>query len=404
MENITIRDCHPIYSNKAFGLVQVVYPSSLILKNISIINCSGYAAFELTGSNIIADNVKIDGFTYFPGGVNNGKAFALIQNQPLYCNGSNVITNLQVTNCTNHEQEWPSSPIIMVTEGYGVDCENTFINATIADNVAMPIYGGAMYMTSYAKVNIINSVFNNNFPYSIHIWSLNEPCQLKLINTLIGPCPSGEGLIYNPYTDNIIEYYNTMLDSIPNFNFTDPSNPYSLLENSPCVDGGTLDFSQVLLPDEFVFPLIDLAGNPRIYGDQVDMGSYEWNGTGVDDNVSLLTDKIQLSLYPNPVYANGSKGSYSFIEFTLPKKAKEPPSVDIYNLKGQKVRSITINQSYNDMVRKAGLSKEVNTGGEFYSTVFDCKDMNSKPLASGIYLVRVNADGRQASVKITIIR
>jgi hypothetical protein len=176
---------------------------------------------------------------------------------------------------------------------------------------------------------------------------------------------------------------------------------YYLSEGSPCINTGVADTTGMNLP------LMDLAGNQRVWDGRIDMGCFEYGAPPVgNDNpeMPIPANGIYISLYPNPVYANGSKGNYSFIEFTLPKKAKEPPIVDIYNLKGQKVKSITLNQSYNDLVRKAGLSKDVNTTGEFYSTVFDCKDMNSRALATGIYIVRVNADGKQASVKMTIIR
>jgi hypothetical protein len=152
--------------------------------------------------------------------------------------------------------------------------------------------------------------------------------------------------------------------------------------------------------------LTDLAGNQRVWDGRIDMGCYEYGApvSSEDPELPASVNGINLSLYPNPVYANGLKGSYCFIEFTLPRKAKEPPVVEIYNLKGQRVRSLNISQSYNDLVRKAGLSKEVNTCGEFYSTLFDCKDMNSRPLATGIYLIRVKADGRQKTAKLTILR
>jgi hypothetical protein len=126
--------------------------------------------------------------------------------------------------------------------------------------------------------------------------------------------------------------------------------------------------------------------------------------TGNEDNTVPELNNSKVAVFPNPVYFRDTKESHCSIEFTLPTKAKEPPVVEIYNLKGQKVRSLNISQSYNDLVRKAGLSKEVNTGGEFYSTVFDCKDMNGRPLATGIYLIRVKADGRQKTAKLTILR
>jgi hypothetical protein len=154
-------------------------------------------------------------------------------------------------------------------------------------------------------------------------------------------------------------------------------------------------------------PITDLAGNQRVWDGRIDMGCYEYGAPPVsNDNPELPvpTDGIVLSLYPNPVYATASKGSYSFIEFTLPVKAKQPPVVEVYDLKGRRVRSLTISHSYNDLVRKQGCPNRSAAGGEFYSTVFDCRDERGGKLASGIYLVRIKADGNSQTAKMTVIR
>jgi outer membrane lipopolysaccharide assembly protein LptE/RlpB len=265
-------------------------------------------------------------------------------------------------------------------------------NCTFANNTAS---GHAVELIG--KWNVSNCIFANHNQTEIYVPNtIAYTAQVNFRNNLIEDYP---GSVYapNPATVNFLE---GNFAGDPGFVGTDWSNPlsYRLGNDSPCIDAGTPDTTGLYLPE------VDLLGNPRIYNGIIDIGCYEWNGTGIDEEILVITDGIKLSLYPNPVYANVSKGSYSFIEFTLPKKAKEPPEVEIYNLKGQKVRSLTISQSYNDLVRKAGLSKEVNTGGEFYSTVFDCKDMNSRPLATGIYLIRVKADGRQKTAKLTILR
>ena len=153
---------------------------------------------------------------------------------------------------------------------------------------------------------------------------------------------------------------------------------------------------------------MDLLGNCRVWNGRIDMGCYEYGSDPYvsDENPEYppLPDKIMLSTYPNPVYLNGSNGAYTFIEFTLPEKAKEPPVIEIYNIKGQKVRSIRLVPSYNDLVHKAGLSKEVKTEGIFYSTIYDCKDEQGQKLASGIYIVKVKSDRKQASLKITLMK
>jgi hypothetical protein len=49
-------------------------------------------------------------------------------------------------------------------------------------------------------------------------------------------------------------------------------NPYHLIEGSPAIDTGTLNIDW----NDYVFPELDLAGNPRITGMSVDMGAFEF--------------------------------------------------------------------------------------------------------------------------------
>ncbi|MCB5259913.1 MAG: hypothetical protein LHW48_05470, partial [Candidatus Cloacimonetes bacterium] len=93
-----------------------------------------------------------------------------------------------------------------------------------------------------------------------------------------------------------------------------------------------------------------------------------------------------------------------FIEFTLPKKPEAHPVLDIFNILGQKVKTIRLTESYNNLMHKAGLSNDVKQNGEFYSTVWNGKDDNNRPLASGTYIVMVMADQMVATTKITIIK
>jgi hypothetical protein len=93
-----------------------------------------------------------------------------------------------------------------------------------------------------------------------------------------------------------------------------------------------------------------------------------------------------------------------FIEFTLPGKPAAEPVLDIYNVRGQKVKTMQLSESYNSLVQKAGLSGDVKQNGEFYSTVWNGKDDRNRPLASGTYIVKVRADRMLATIKITIIK
>jgi len=373
VNRITIRD-----SQVSFGLDVLCY------ENATITNC-------------IVQRLSPTNYDY----VNDYCCPFFIQ-KPL--SASELETSINIANCLVTDNIdtsvfWTSVPPGMRVQVEGGNCDVNIVNCTIANNSTLTPSGGLHFLVENCNPNIINTIVSGNEPYEVVLKAFTESsfANAAFYNSLV---EGGDYEVYNPSGVFTHTWEEGNIFTEPLFLNTG-RDQYWLSDASPCINAGTPDTTGLFLP------LTDLAGNQRVWDGRIDMGCYEYGAppVGIDSpELPVLVNGINLSIYPNPVYANGSKGSYSFIEFTLPRKAKEPPVVEIYNLKGQRVRSLTISQSYNDLVRKAGLSKDVNTTGEFYSTVFDCKDVNSRPLATGIYLIRVKADGRQTSSKMTIIR
>ncbi|MFA7214002.1 MAG: choice-of-anchor Q domain-containing protein, partial [Candidatus Cloacimonadaceae bacterium] len=176
---------------------------------------------------------------------------------------------------------------------------------------------------------------------------------------------------------------------------------YQLSALSSCIDSGTPDTEGLNLPP------MDLAGNHRIANGRIDIGCYEYGSdpyVGIDDPaLPPPAQAISISVYPNPLF-NASKAAGVFIEFTLPQKPASQPLIQIFNIRGQKVKNIQLSESYNSLVHKAGLSGDVKLNGELFSTVWNGKDDQNRPLASGTYIVKVMADRMVATTKITIIK
>jgi len=176
---------------------------------------------------------------------------------------------------------------------------------------------------------------------------------------------------------------------------------YQLSSGSPCINTGTADTTGLNLPP------MDLAGNYRIWDGRIDIGCYEYGSepwvSNDDPELPTPPEGFRLSVYPNPLL-NTSRAAGVFIEFTLPRKPASHPVVEIFNIRGQKVKTILISESYNSLVSKAGLSGDVKQNGEFYSTIWNGKDDNNRALASGTYIVKVIADRIATTTKITIIR
>jgi hypothetical protein len=153
--------------------------------------------------------------------------------------------------------------------------------------------------------------------------------------------------------------------------------PFALLNNSPCIDAGTLD-----LPAGIELPQYDLAGNPRIYGDTVDMGAYEWQGTGVEGpeipQISPIT--TNLSNYPNPFNPNTT------IKLELAETGKI--ELAIYNIKGQKVKTLL----------------DCTTAPGTYECNWNGKDEMGKPVSSGQYVVKLKQNGKETATKIMLLK
>ena len=102
------------------------------------------------------------------------------------------------------------------------------------------------------------------------------------------------------------------------------------------------------------------------------------NPTNVNDNELQITD-YKLSNYPNPFNPETT------ISFNLTQK--KPAKIEIYNLKGQKVKELMINDE------KLGINKITWNG----------KDDSGKAVGSGVYFYGLNVNGKVGAVKKCVL-
>lgn len=165
---------------------------------------------------------------------------------------------------------------------------------------------------------------------------------------------------------------------------------YRLTSASPCVDAGLPN------PLGMNLPLMDLEGNCRVSNNNIDMGAIEYDSSPYVGIIPQETPETQennglnLHVFPNPVSLSGSEGAYTFIEFSLPDK-KSKPEVDIFNIKGQKVRKMHLSNL-------PGLTEQGK------STVWDCRDDNGKKVSSGIYFIHVKNGAYQTTKKMMLVK
>jgi len=158
------------------------------------------------------------------------------------------------------------------------------LNATFSDNIA--VQGSVLYLWA-AGADVFNSiVWDIILPQEkiIFLDALSFPAKLRICHgTLIdGQTSIGGRGVYS------LEYGNEMLDSDPLFS---GAGNYNLTDDSPCIDKGLLDSLAIIIPP------FDLAGNPRVIGDSIDMGCYE-NQHGI--GIVSLQKETAYRIYPSP--------------------------------------------------------------------------------------------------------
>ncbi len=186
----------------------------------------------------------------------------------------NVI-NTEITDNLDNSFEWlPATSAILID----METKLNLINCTIGNNETLEI-GAPVQLRDNSEANIVNSILYGNIPYQICLNGTWGPNILNANNSLVQDGVSGILNIGNNYINWDDE---TMLDEDPLWLGSGYDWAYALSANSPCIDTGTLE-----LPYGVELPAYDLAGNPRVCGDAIDMGAYEFPGNPAPINLQV---------------------------------------------------------------------------------------------------------------------
>ncbi|MEA1973542.1 MAG: T9SS type A sorting domain-containing protein, partial [Candidatus Cloacimonadota bacterium] len=285
-----------------------------------------------------------------------------------------TIINSEINNCSDLCWEWAGSASAIFTVW---NSKINIINCTIGDNSSTASLGAAICgLYENSIMNIYNSIIYGNTPRQIVIANgyaeESGPYILNISHSLI---QEGETQVYDAYGGNEINWLGGNLREDPLWYITDESR-YFLSENSPCIDVGTLN-----LPEGIELPEFDLAGNPRIYGNGIDMGAYEWNPNQsiYDDEITIINNQFKSSNYPNPF------NPITTIKYYLPKD--DFVNISIYNIKGQKVKTLV------NCIKEKG-----NNSVVWYGT-----DDLGNSVGSGVYFYRIKTNENQESTNRMIL-
>ncbi len=252
------------------------------------------------------------------------------------------------------------------------DANPVLINNTLTNNTA--IRGGAIYVyvvSSHSELTIVNSIMHNNQPQEIYFDSFNFNDIITITNSII---EGGQlGIVMNNGTVNWLE---GNLDSDPFFE--NPLDDFHLQETSPAIGAGidSIEIDGIW----YYSPDIDIEGitRPTPIGSMPDIGAFE-NLLGEpvvevnDFQFSLIESNI--SNYPNPFNPSTT------IKFSIQNDSRI--ELSIYNIKGQIIKTLTSNEF---------------TKGK-HSIIWYGDDDFDNSVASGVYLYKLNVNGKTEAVK-----
>ncbi|MFA7057065.1 MAG: T9SS type A sorting domain-containing protein [Candidatus Cloacimonadales bacterium] len=401
VENVIVENCNSgcvsaVFITSQLNYATVYFKDVIVRNNISETSIS--AAGNIYAKEVVFDNVTVENNINM-GSVQNGiiGTFEIFISENLVIKNSKFINNESAVECFGGANfrfcHFPGH----------VDSAKIYVdNCLFANNTNGQISRNWMFIGKEVVIN--NSTFANNSGGTPYVIAVATPDgTLEIHNTIIANNAQPNAIQYGSSlimdnclfsnVDNITNSTMSMEPTLgenniygadPLFAGTDPSNPtYYMLAGddlngySPAIDAGSRDFS--FMPDWYEEPQFDLYGNPRIFGERIDIGCYEYQGYTVDNDIETVTDKFTATNYPNPFNPETT------IEFNNPVQGEV--KINIYNLKGQLVKSL--------------LQDNLTQG--VHKVVWQGTDSNNRQVASGVYFYRITSSNRGSITKKIIL-
>ena len=185
--------------------------------------------------------------------------------------------------------------------GLAISDSSPFIsNLTVVGNHSFGVNCGGIFFYQHSSPVLWNCIVYGNTNEA----PLEEPVQMWSW-TYDDYAPEFHNCLIQYGLENISNYeaivvYENCMDEAPLF--VDPDNDiYHLSSGSPCIDAGAPETSIVILNG------FDLDGHPRVSGDCVDMGAFEYDLSNTEE---IAQDQQLIRIVGNPVVAS----SYAEIE------------------------------------------------------------------------------------------
>ena len=256
------------------------------------------------------------------------------------------------------------------SDGGGIHCQNndlSFVNMLFKNNSASHGGGIAFYNSDSKLINctlssnsgdgvyldrnshlIIQNCILFNPGREVEFCGYNDPDTVEIKYSDLEDINGSWGIVTN--NNGVVIKGDGNIDADPQF-VDSGSEPCQLSSSSPCRNAGDPDTTDLGLPG------YDLAGNPRISENHIDMGCYEYQGpSSIADNEQIPKVFFLKQNYPNPF------NPITTIEYGLPKASDV--KIEIFNILGQRVFS------YKKEKKEAGYHKILINGSNFSSGVY----------------------------------
>jgi len=299
--------------------------SNMHLENIIINNNNNQGMFAF-GENMLMQNCEISN-NIGAGIIFDGCSYFTLNNVTISENSGD---GSHFSSCSNLELK---NIAVVNNTSQGIYSHNSdicFINTTITNN-----YGGGIYGTNNSNLILINCIMYNDYPYEVYF---NNNLPINHMTVSHSDIEGGNEAMVNGHS-GVVSWLEGNIDSDPLF--VDPDyGDFHLQNSSPCIGTGIEEIEingtwyNVLETD------IEGTMRPTPVGSNPDIGAYE-NLVGIlyvsVDNTLVLRPEYQLANHPNPF----NPTTTIYFEIT---NSDENNSIEIYNIKGQKVKSFPINQ------------------------------------------------------------
>lgn len=393
VSNIKISDC----TSSNWPGISCGYSNNVSFDNIEITNLRGGSNFAIGNTFEPPKYVEIKNCRIEKAGPDSdpgqgeGKGMNITGSLPNPGLMNVKITNLQITdNLRVSDPGWgPGTMFVSVVNHATVD----LVNATIGNNIVRGEQGYALNVHQGSILNMYNSIMYGDSLHELSLgsrWGSDFPATANIAYSNI---EGGEDEIMNWYNQHILNWLDGNMDEDPLWAATGDT-AYYLLPGSPCINAGTpmyeegMDYPYIKLENDKIvlykydgdtihIPPTDLAGRPRISGNRIDMGAYEYQDTttGIGKPVKTIHDENNIQVYPNPFSA------HTFISLKIQNQAQV--LVRISDITGRPVKTLM----------DAKLSK-----GD-YSMTWKGDDDAGNTVRNGNYIVTFWIDGSKIASK-----